>query len=38
MSQAHIKVNGLVYGNFKEPSYFHIDFKIACLQGLFRVG
>lgn len=39
MSQAHIKVNGLVYGNFKECSYFHIDFRIVacCLEGVFRV-
>lgn len=34
MSQARIKVNGPVYGNFKERSYFHIDFKIAaCLSS-----
>lgn len=36
MSQARIKVNGPVYGNFKERSYFHIDFKIAALL-VFRV-
>lgn len=34
MSQARIKVNGPVYGNFKERSYFHIDFRIAaCLSS-----
>lgn len=39
MSQAQIKVNGLIYSNFKECSYFHIDFSIAacCLEGAFRV-